>query len=267
MAESAIRTAIIMKKVVIELNIQVIPHVNEASAAFFPFKTVAVIDVLRTTSTIAAALAKQAISVMPVETVMEARQMRSLNTILAGERFGRKAAGFELGNSPTEVQQKSVAQKHIVLTTANGTRAIAKARRADYLMAVSLLNISASAETTKLLKRDLVLFCAGNQDHFSIEDGFCAGMLIHRLQNMDLKLELDDLAITMLALYNQHKEAVLDLLLNSKCGKRLKRAGFEEDILFCSVVDRYKQVPLLVDQKFELFSPVQTKFTETELQL
>lgn len=248
------------KGTVIQMEIQVISHVNEASAAYFPFKSVAVIDVLRATSTIAAALSLGAESVVPVETVMEARQMKLDNDILAGERFGRKIASFELGNSPTELTQQKLLNRRMIITTTNGTRAIKKAMRSDYLIAVSLLNVQAAAETLKLLNRDVVIFCAGHQDQFAIEDGYCAGMLIDSLMSVGLAepVVLDDLGHAMLALYKHYENQAEDVLRQSKCGKRLLRSGQEADVIACSQTDVLDDVPLLLDNKLIRFNPYET---------
>ena len=73
-----------------------------------------------------AALSAGASCVIPAETVMEARALQRPGDLLGGERFCRKIAGFDLGNSPEEYTEQIVAGKRIVLTTTNGTRAIHK---------------------------------------------------------------------------------------------------------------------------------------------
>jgi len=240
------------------MEIQVISHVNEASSAYFPFKSVAVIDVLKATSTIAAALSLGAESVIPVETVMEARQIRQPTDILAGERFGRKIASFELGNSPTELTEQSLLNRRMIITTSNGTRAIKKAIRSDYLIAVSLLNVQAAAETLKLLNRDVVIFCAGHQDQFALEDGYCAGMLIDKLLRFSEPIQLNDFGHSMLALFKQYEDNAEEVLRQSKCGKQLWRSGQEADIVTCAQIDVLEDVPFLLDGKLTRFNPYES---------
>ncbi|MGO4375029.1 2-phosphosulfolactate phosphatase [Paenibacillus sp. MCAF20] len=104
------------------MQVQVISSVNEASSAKFHHKTAIIIDVLRATSTIISAIEAGASCVLPAETVMEARALQKPGDLLGGERFCRKIAGFDLGNSPDEYSEQNVAGKRVILTTTNGTR-------------------------------------------------------------------------------------------------------------------------------------------------
>src|SRR5436190_17272954 len=111
---------------------------------------VVVIDVLRASTTITAALAAGASEVIPCAEVEQAksiaanvgrRNQRAATTnsaaqlatavshsvatpLLGGERGGLPIAGFDLGNSPSEYTPKSVAGRIIVFTTTNGTQAL-----------------------------------------------------------------------------------------------------------------------------------------------
>ena len=94
-----------------------------------------VIDVLRATTTIVHALAAGCTAVRPCVHVEEARQlageMRAGRVLLAGERGGVPVPGFDLGNSPHEYTAKLCQGKTVVLTTSNGTRALARAAEAQ----------------------------------------------------------------------------------------------------------------------------------------
>ena len=97
--------------------------------------TAVVIDVLRAGTTIVYALAAGAEQVVPCLEVADARamveQFPAGTALLGGERQGLPIEGFDLGNSPDEYEPARVAGKTIVLTTTNGTRAMASAREAD----------------------------------------------------------------------------------------------------------------------------------------
>lgn len=160
------------------MQVQVISSVNEASSARFHHKTAIIIDVLRATSTIVTAIAAGASCIIPAETVMEARALQRPGDLLGGERFCRKIAGFDVGNSPEEYTEQAVAGKRIILTTTNGTRAIHKSMRADHVLTASLLNAEACARAAIELRRDVVILCAGSHDEFAIEDGLCAALYL-----------------------------------------------------------------------------------------
>ena len=84
---------------------------------------VVIIDVFRATSTITAALHNGAKCVIPVASVEECIALgeRTPNSITAGERDGKIAAGLQYGNSPTEYPEEFIKGKTLILTTTNGT--------------------------------------------------------------------------------------------------------------------------------------------------
>nr|WP_053377866.1 2-phosphosulfolactate phosphatase [Paenibacillus sp. FJAT-27812] len=228
------------------MQVQVISSVNEASSARFHHKTAIIIDVLRATSTIVTAIAAGASCIIPAETVMEARALQRPGDLLGGERFCRKIAGFDLGNSPEEYTEQVVAGKRIVLTTTNGTRAIHKSMRADHVITASLLNAEACARTAIELRRDVVILCAGSHDEFAIEDGLCAGLVLDRLQALSqITVEMDDFGSAMLALYRNRSSQVRDTIMNGMTGKKLLKLGMRKDIEACSAIDIYNEVPRL----------------------
>lgn len=228
------------------MQVQVIPTVKDAGSAKFNHKTAIAIDVLRATSTIVSALAAGAASIIPAETVMDARALLRQGDIMGGERFSRKIAGFQYGNSPIEYTEQAVSGRRIILTTTNGTRAIHKSMRAETVIAASLLNAEACARFALDQRRDIVILCAGSHDDFAIEDGLCAGLLAWHLKEMSSSpVELDDFGCAMHALYRANSSSVLDTLLNSQSGRRLQKLGSAEDIYACAKVNSIAIVPYL----------------------
>ncbi|QNK55464.1 2-phosphosulfolactate phosphatase [Paenibacillus sp. PAMC21692] len=229
------------------MMVQVISSVNEACAAKFHHKTAIVIDVLRATSTIAAALSAGASSVLPAETVMDAKSLHRPGDLLGGERFCRRIAGFDLGNSPSEYNSDTVKGRKVILTTTNGTRAIHKSTRADHVIAASLLNAETCAAFALELKRDIIIMCAGSHDEFALEDGLCAGLLLHHLRKPgDVSLETDDFGTAMESLYADNRDRMETILMNSASGKRLLKLGQKSDIAYCARVNTLQEVPYLV---------------------
>lgn len=228
------------------MQIEVISSVNEAQADRFVHRTVIVIDVLRATSTIVAALEAGSAGVLPVETVLEARALVANDHLLAGERFCRKIPGFDLGNSPEELTPDTVKGRKIILTTTNGTRALHKAMRADYVLAGSFNNASACARTAAELRRDVVLLCAGSHNEFALEDGLCAGLLIRLLNETGPGgNEINDLGTAMLGSYDSTCGKLREALLASTTGRKLLKNGYARDVDRCSAVDLSVIVPRL----------------------
>src|SRR5437899_60286 len=93
-----------------------------------------VFDVLRATSSMVMALSNGASAILPVEEIAHALSVRASDpkVLLAGERQGTRIEArltggieFDLGNSPREFTSDKVRRKRIVMTTTNGTRALA----------------------------------------------------------------------------------------------------------------------------------------------
>lgn len=229
------------------MMVQVISSVNEACVAKFHHRTAIVIDVLRATSTIATALSAGATSVVPAETVMDAKALQRPGDLLGGERFCRRIAGFHLGNSPAEYSADAVKGRRVILTTTNGTRAIHKSTRAEHVLTASLLNAEACAKLALELRRDIVIMCAGSHDEFAIEDGLCAGMLLRHLRILDAGngIETDDFGTAMESLYNDRQHQIEELLMSSASGKRLIKLGQKQDIECCAKTNTLREVPYL----------------------
>lgn len=241
------------------MQIEVIASVAEARSEDLINKTVLVIDVLRATSNIVTALAHGCLGVVPVETVQQAKQLHKPDDLLGGERFGRKLAGFHLGNSPFEYSSEEIRGKRILMTTSNGTRAVHKSQKAQTLLVSSFLNASAAANAAWKLGKNIAVLCAGTQDAFSLEDGLCAGLLVDKLAHLTGKgaaPEVNDFGLAMRACYLHNQDRLEEELNKSHNGKRLIKMGFAEDVKLCARLDIYDLVPVL---KGGMLIPLQSR--------
>jgi 2-phosphosulfolactate phosphatase len=95
-------------------------------------RTVFVIDILRATTSMCAALTHGAKAIIPVASTEEALRLAqtlgSDDVLLAGEKNCLRIPGFQLGNSPLEMTESAVKGKTIIVTTSNGTQALSPAR-------------------------------------------------------------------------------------------------------------------------------------------
>ena len=243
------------------MHVDVIASVSESRVIDLTNRTVIVIDVLRATSTIVTALANGAIGVVPVETVGQAKQCCEKEDVLGGERFCKKIAGFHVGNSPHEYRSEAISGKRIIFTTTNGTRAIQKAIRAEQILAGSFLNAHVCAQAAARQNKDIALLCAGTQDVFALEDGLCAGLLLHEFMSLAKEgpesVTTNDLGYLTLSAYMNHRTDLLAALQRSASGKRLAKLGYTEDIEYCANVntipivpyyDQNMMIPLTIEQ-------------------
>lgn len=213
----------------------------------FAGKTTVVIDVLRASSTIVAALSNGAREVVPVATVEFAVKvsggMFGGQTLLGGERHTKKIEGFALGNSPLEYVPGVVSGKTIVLYTTNGSKAVVKAKFSENLFICSFLNLNAVAKQMVKLNKDFEILCAGRNNNYSVEDSVCAGKLISETVKLNPDTELSDSSKACLALNKTFGKSTLAMLKESEHGKLLLDNSFEEDLKFCSKLNSSNIVP------------------------
>ena len=206
-----------------------------------------VIDVLRATSVMVTALAHGAAAICPVEEIEAARSLAASypagSVLLGGERQALLIPGFDLGNSPREYTPDKVAGKHIILTTTNGTRALASLAGIEPLFIGAFLNAGAVAHTLAGLGQDAMLVCAGTRGHFTLDDITCAGLIAARLSKLVPDLKLDDLAYTARFLYQSHAQDIKGLISHAQHYCYLQSIGLEADIDYCLQVDVLDLVP------------------------
>ena len=224
---------------------------QEAEGAVLQDHTAVVIDVLRASSTIVAALAAGAQSIYPVVSTEEAIKLATLlgreDALLAGERRGLKVEGFDLGNSPREFTPETVGGKRVVMSTTNGTRALVSVAGAERVLVASFLNLSAVAVACAGAER-LAVVCAGREGRFSIEDAVCAGMLLGRLkERLGGALEVEDAGRAALALA---EALVLDdaLFEDAAAARALAKIDMLDDVSWCVRLDVEELVPELKER-------------------
>jgi 2-phosphosulfolactate phosphatase len=200
--------------------------------------TCVVIDVIRATSTIVAALAHNADGVQAVAGLDEAFALKAQNpdVLLAGERKGQALPGFDLGNSPEDFTAQRVMGRPIVLTTTNGTQALAACRGARAVVTASFLNLDAVATRLREIGPPWIILCAGCNGEFGVDDAIVAGALAEALGHED-----DPFAF----LYRSVRGDLKETLMGSDAGRELIKVGLEKDIPFCAQRSVFPIVPTL----------------------
>ena len=116
--------------------------------------------------------------IRPVGQIEEAFRLKEEidNSILVGERHGKKCDGFDYGNSPSTVDRKIVKGKTIIHTTSAGTQGIVNAKGASEIITGSLVNAKAIARYILEKQPETVsLVCMGNGGIApAAEDELCA---------------------------------------------------------------------------------------------
>ena len=197
----------------------------------------AVIDVIRATSTIVTALAQGASGVQPVASVEDAFALKAKYpaVLLAGERGGQALPGFDLGNSPEDFTTERVEGRRIVLTTTNGTQALAACVGARMVITASLLNLDAAVSRLLSVGPPWIIICAGCEGEFGVDDAVVAGAMAEAL----------DQDHPLISLYRSVRNDLMETLLRSAAGRELSKIGLEKDIPFCARLNLFSIVPTL----------------------
>lgn len=211
------------------------------------------IDVLRATSTMAAAFNVGAESIHVFSDLDELRTTSETypaeKRLLAGERGGAKVEGFDLGNSPLDHTQARSQGRHLFMTTTNGTRCLRRIQQAPVVITAALTTRQAVVDF--LLDRnpaEVWLVGSGWQGDYALEDTVCAGAIIYQL-SVRLKCDLkaiagNDSTIAAVSLYEQWQDSLLELLHYASHGQRLLRLHQEDDLKYCAQLDVLNLVPI-----------------------
>ena len=184
-----------------------------------------VVDVIRATSTIAQALSAGYARVLCVSELEQARTLRAElpDSIVGGERDAVRIEGFDVGASPREFLQPRA--ETLILSTTNGTRSIVTAaERCDEVLIGSLLNLDALVRKAEERGEDVAVICAGYEGAFALDDAYCAGRIVQRLE-----AERSDAAVAA--------EVIASAYPDAPTGLNARTYGppwLEEDITFCA---------------------------------
>jgi 2-phosphosulfolactate phosphatase len=218
-------------------------HLNPAQ---LPGRVVVVLDVLRATTTMIAALSAgvREIRIFPDTRSVLAAAADTPGALLCGEENCLKPAGFDLGNSPAALKSEH-AGKILLMSTTNGTRAILAAWGAPQIMLGALVNAGAVAATAKKTGLDLLLLCAGTNGKTAMEDVIGAGAVLTALGE-GIELE-SDAALLARTVFAASRRDLRGALRQSQGGINVIRAGLEEDIDYAARLDSMDAVGVVED--------------------
>lgn len=225
-------------------------------------RVVAVIDVLRASTTVAAALANGAKAVVPFDSsedvITRAKQFERGLVKLAGERKMHAIAGFDLGNSPREFTREVVEGKTILLTTTNGTGAFATVQSARDVVVAAYVNFSAVLAMLRAAARagtDVTIICAGREKRFSLEDAACAGRYARHIGRRLADVELNDAALASSMIDRRYGDNLARLFGEASHGRALAEAGYGEDLAVCATMDAFPVIPVYSDRQITKLGP------------
>jgi len=210
---------------------------------------VVIVDILRATSTICAAIHNGVKSIIPVATVDEAREMKQQGYMVASERDGYVLDFADFGNSPFNFTPEIVGGKEIAYSTTNGTRCIHMASHSKAVVIGSFLNISVLADWLIQQNAPVLIFCASWKDRFSLEDTVFAGALAERLMNSGKFETICDAVTASIDLWNLAKNDLYAYIQKAAQKGRLASKGLDDCIEYCLTEDLCPVIPLFQDEK------------------
>ena len=203
-------------------------------------RTVVVFDVLRATTTMAAALSGGVEEIRVFGSLDDAARAAAAHRgarILCGEENCLPPAGFDLGNSPGAFRHELHAGRTAYMSTTNGTRAIVAARAAANIFTGAIVNASAVARAVSAAGADVTLLCAGTGGAVAMEDVIGAGAVMAALaRNSPISPE-SDTALIARRLYEAVAHDLRAALTESLGGRNVIAAGLLEDIDFAARLD------------------------------
>ncbi|QDS93726.1 putative 2-phosphosulfolactate phosphatase [Roseimaritima multifibrata] len=213
--------------------------------------TAIVIDVLRATSVVSAALANGAKRILTFADLEEARShamgLRDQQeaVLLCGERNCQPILGFDLGNSPAEYDRETVQGKTLCLTTTNGTKALQAAQPFEKILTASFTNAAAVVAALPHSNQPIHIICAGTDGSITGEDTLLAGRIVDACcKSFGAKIDNDSAEIARRYwLQDEQGQSLAERLRQSQGGRNLDRLGFGADIQRCAASDTINVVP------------------------
>ncbi|SFU60827.1 2-phosphosulfolactate phosphatase [Clostridium sp. DSM 8431] len=232
------------------MNIDVIISADYIREDIIKDKIVVVIDMLRATSVITAAIKNGCKEVIPTLTVEEAfkkqDELGKENCILGGERKAIKVHGFDFSNSPLEYTEERIKGKSIVLSTTNGTRTLTSCLSAGKIYVGSVLNATAVAQKLVEENRDVVIVNSGTNGQFSMDDYICTGFIIKEVTNLTNKIYLSDIAKAAMKAYEGNPD-ITSYIKDARHYGVMLNLKLEEDLGYCVQKNITNVVPKYID--------------------
>ena len=201
-----------------------------------------IIDVLRASSTIITALAHGYEAVIPV------KNLDALHPpdVCAGEHLGVHGLLTTFGNSPVELLNAPVTHPHLHLRTTNGTPCLLAIANTNEILIGALLNAKAVAQQAYQLAQTklqhITLVCCGYHEVLEEDDYITASYIADYLAKMGARVTFK----------LKQQENMQEQILATPSAHRLIKLNSREDVIFCSIPDKYFVVPYYSHQVIKL---------------
>jgi 2-phosphosulfolactate phosphatase len=204
---------------------------------------VAVIDVLRATTSITTAFDYGVKEIIPVATDEEALKLKEMGHYIAAERDGITLDYAHFGNSPFYFRNDKLNGTTIAYKTTNGTQTIKMLQNTHKVIIASFLNLSAVVNWFQHHNINAVLLCSGWKNKFNLEDSLLAGAMVESLTQLpNYKIECDA-AHAVLDLWQTAKHNPIQYIQKAMHRERLRKLGLDDVLEFCFSQDISHALP------------------------
>ena len=219
-------------------------------------KVVVVLDILFATTTMVAALAHGAATVIPVRDEAAARDcatgLPDDSFVLSGELMAQTLPGFA-HPAPRALLEHGIAGKTVLYSTTNGTVALSHAAGGARVYCGALLNAGHLARhiASAHAGETVLIVCSGSANNFNLEDFVGAGAFVaHFREILGAGADFSDAARAALAVYQAAR--LPQTLLECRVGRMMARRGLGHEVEFACREDAYPVVPVLEDGRLRV---------------
>ena len=210
-----------------------------------------VLDLLRASSTIVTWFERGGKKIYPELTIDAALSLKDkmleegVSPLLMGEKGALPPDGFDVGNSPLEIDEEEVNQHPTaIMATSNGTKAILKALSTGAAVYIVCARNALYAIDSALSNGyNIGVLCAGRFGRPVVEDTVCAGLIIERLCRFLPNFTMSDGADIALRMWKNTRSSFEHNIRAAGHAKLLKKIGFSEDISYACERDTVRYVP------------------------
>lgn len=219
-------------------------------------KVVVVLDILFATTTMVAALAHGATTVIPVRDEAAARDcatgLPDDSFVLSGELMAQTLPGFA-HPAPRALLEHGIAGKTVIYSTTNGTVAMSHAAGGARVYCGALLNAGHLARhiASAHAGETILIVCSGSANNFNLEDFVGAGAFVARFREiLGAGADFSDAARAALAVYQGAR--LPQTLLECRVGRMMACRGLGHEVEFACREDAYPVVPVLEDGRLRV---------------
>jgi len=212
-----------------------------------------VLDLLRASSTIVTWFERGGKEIYPESTIdsallLKARMLKEGHApLLMGEKNSMPPEGFDAGNSPLEIDEKTAKlYPTAIIATTNGTKAIHKAIASGAAVYIACARNALHAIDTAIDHGcNIGILCAGRFGRPAMDDTICAGLMVERFCRLLPNIILSDGANIALKIWKSTKGSFEHNIRVADHAKFLKKIGYNEDISFACERDSVAYVPVV----------------------